>query len=313
MILICSFLLLFIIFLLSFFIFLPIRRVGIVKYVLILEDTTPFGRITMWFRKSQMCKLSKEWFDKTRILDESQIPQIDWVEDKSIMPNGQNAFYCLDQYSDDCRELLCSEYNDLPREKGSWRKSFYTNEYMFTPSYSPSPKYNMVVLDNSLSIVTGDKLDTWIYLPSKKEESDIYALDFDFVPNAVMKETFQIAFCMSSLARRLRFIIEDDNILRFQVVDRGCFVSWKNRQLWDNFSKPINVRLHENTHVRLEVIKDVYALYFDGILQMAVNVVEGGKVGQNWALIFWNGVEKRNILDICIKNFKIFRPRQINQ
>ena len=295
------------------FVYCPIQKNGITKYLLFLEDSTPFGRIISAYRNKELVRLSKEWFKKTSYVKKNQIPHIDWVEDKSIMPNGQNAFYCLDQYSDDCRELLCSEYRDLPREKGSWKKSFYTNEYMFTPSYSPSPKYNMVVSDNSLSIVTGDKLDTWIYLPSKKEESDIYALDFDFVPNAVMKETFQIAFCMSSLARRLRFIIEDDNILRFQVVDRGCFVSWKNRQLWDKFSKPINVRLHENTHVRLEVIKDVYALYFDGILQMAVNVVEGGKVGQNWALIFWNGVEKRNILDICIKNFKIFRPRQINQ
>lgn len=295
----------------SFFIFLPIRRVGIVKYVLILEDTTPFGRITRWYRKRQMSKLSKEWYDKTRILEESQVPQIDWVEDKSIMPNGQNAFYCLDQYSDDCRDLLCSEYNDLPRERGSWRRSFYTNEYMFSPGYAPSPKYNMEVSDNSLSIVTGDKLDTWIYLPSKKEESEIYALDFDFVPNALVKETFQIAFGMSSLARRLRFIIENDNILRFQVVDRGCFVSWKNRQLWDNFSKPVNVCLHETIHVRLEVIKNVYALYFDGILQMAVNVEEGDKVGKNWALIFWNGVEKRDVLDICIRNFKIFHSNQL--
>jgi hypothetical protein len=312
MILICSFLLLFIIFLLSFFIFLPIRRVGIVKYVLILEDTTPFGRITRWFRKRQMSKLSKEWYDKTRILKESQIPQIDWVEDKLIMPNGQNAFYCLDQYSDDCRELLCSEYNDLPREKGSWRKSFYTNKYMFTPSYSPSPKYNMVVSDNSLSIVTGDKLDTWIYLPSKKEESDIYALDFDFVPNAVMKETFQISFCMSSLARRLRFLIENDNILRFQVVDRGCFLGWKNKQLWNQFTKQTNICLHENIHVRLEVIKDVYALYFDGILQMAVRVDGGDKLGRNWALIFWNGIEKRDNLAVEIKNFKLFRPQETN-
>ncbi len=312
MILICSFLLLFIFFLLSFFVFFPIRRVGIVKYVLILEDTTPLGRITRWFRKSQMSKLSKEWYDKTRILEESQIPQIDWVEDKSIMPNGQNAFYCLDQYSDDCRDLLCSEYNDLPRERGSWRRSFYTNEYMFSPCYAPFPKYNMEVSDSSLSIVTGYKLDTWIYLPSKKEESEIYALDFDFVPNAVMKETFQIAFCMSSLARRLRFIIENDNILRFQVVDRGCFLGWKNRQLWDKFSKPTNVCLNENIHVRLEVIKDVYALYFDGILQMAVRVDGGDKLGRNWALIFWNGIEKRDNLAVEIKNFKLFRPQETN-
>lgn len=296
----------------SFFVFFPIRRVGIVKYVLILEDTTPLGRITRWFRKSQMSKLSKEWYDKTRILEESQIPQIDWVEDKSIMPNGQNAFYCLDQYSDDCRDLLCSEYNDLPRERGSWRRSFYTNEYMFSPCYAPFPKYNMEVSDSSLSIVTGYKLDTWIYLPSKKEESEIYALDFDFVPNALMKETFQIAFCMSSLARRLRFIIENDNILRFQVVDRGCFLGWKNRQLWDQFSKPTNVCLHENIHVRLEVIKDVYALYFDGILQMAVRVDGGDKLGRNWALIFWNGIEKRDNLAVEIKNFKLFRPQETN-
>lgn len=296
----------------SFFVFFPIRRVGIVKYVLILEDTTPLGRITRWFRKSQMSKLSKEWYDKTRILEESQIPQIDWVEDKSIMPNGQNAFYCLDQYSDDCRDLLCSEYNDLPRERGSWRRSFYTNEYMFSPCYAPFPKYNMEVSDSSLSIVTGYKLDTWIYLPSKKEESEIYALDFDFVPNALMKETFQIAFCMSSLARRLRFIIENDNILRFQVVDRGCFLGWKNRQLWDQFSKPTNVCLHENIHVRLEVIKDVYALYFDGILHMAVRVDGGDKLGKNWALIFWNGIEKRDNLAVEIKNFKLFRPQETN-
>ena len=160
-----------------------------------------------------------------------------------------------------------------------------------------------------LLITTGAKIDTWIYLVSKQKCPAVYAMEFDYVPHTEMQETLQIDFCCHSLARRFRFNLENNRTLKFDMWDKGCSIYYNNVSGWDQFKQPCSLPLHKITHVRLEVINDIFAIYYDNKLQMAVRVKGYEPCLTDWYIVFWNGVKKKQTMNIELSNLKLLIPQ----
>ena len=120
-----------------------------------------------------------------------------------------------------------------------------------------------------------------------------------------MRETLQIGFCCHSLARRFRFNLIDNRMLTFEVVDKACF-TFHNLRRWNKFKKKCSLPLHRSTHIRLEVIRNIFILYFNGKLEMAVNIKGYEPQETHCYLIFWNGSKYDQGMRIELGNFKIF-------
>ena len=285
----------------------PIIKQGCLSYLYAQYKENPILSrfIIKWIRLKEN-RLSNEWLSRVELVKQEDIPAVHLVEDGQ-RSHGLDSFYCLDQYSDDCRQLLHRSYN-VVRDDKLWFMSKFTNEYYFDPEHSPAPRYEMHRAGDRLSISTGSRIDTWIYLVSKQKCPAVYAMEFDYVPHTEMQETLQIDFCCHSLSRRFRFNLENNRTLKFDITDKGCFVYWSNVKGWNKYKKPCSLSLHKTTHVRLEVINDVFAIYYDSVLQMAVRVKGYEPCPTDWYLVFWNGVEKEQAMNIELSNFRLLVP-----
>lgn len=248
-------------------------------------------------------KLSNAWLSRVELVKQEDIPAVHWIEDRQ-RSHGLDSFYCLDQYSDDIRQLLHRSYN-VVRDDKLWFMSKFTNEYYFDPEHSPAPRYEMHREGDKLSITTDSKIDTWIYLVGKQKCPAVYAMEFEYTPHTEMQETLQIAFCCHSLSRRFRFNLENNRTLKFEVVDKGCFICLKDIKGWNKYMKTCSLPLHKVTHIRLEVINDIFAIYCDNMLQMAVRVKGYKPCLTDWYLLFWNGVEKEQAMNIELSKFRL--------
>ena len=251
-------------------------------------------------------KLSTIWLSRVEQLHKEDIPKIEWTEDAE-RSKGIDSFYCLDQYSDDCRQLLHPSYN-IVRDDRLWFRSKFTNEYYFEPQCSPAPRYEIRKSLDKIAVKTGTRIDTWIYLVSKQKYPPIYAnaIEFDFTPHTEMQETLQIDFCCHSLARRFRYNLENNRTLKFDITDKGCFTYWNDTKKWNKHKKKCSLSLHQTSHVRLEVIRDIFAIYYNNHLEMAVHVKDYVPELTSWYLIFWNGTEVEQHMDIELANFKAY-------
>lgn len=300
---------------LGYFIAIPIYKVGLWNYLGIEKDINPIvGKIVNKYLYHHKRALSKEWFERIERIEEKDLPSIDWVED-SVSSQGINSFYCLDQQSDDVRSLLMKDWN-LPYDKTLWWKAMQTGEYLFAPDKSPSPIYDMEKTDSTVHIKTGTKYDTWIYLVAKQRQPKVYALEFDFITHTKTQETLQICFASSSLASRFRFNLENNETMKFDIVDHATFLYWARTDLWKKYRFPCSIPLHKPVHVRLECINNKFALYYDNKLIMAVEINDYQAIQNYWYLIFWNGTpnekfkgKQDNYMDIELKNFKIYHQR----
>ena len=282
---------------------LPIIKYGWLDTLFYVYKMNPLARciIERWIYYKE-CKLSFQWFVRIEMLAKEEIPIVNWTIDK-LCSHGIDSFFCLDQYSDDVRQLLHSSYN-VVRDDKLWFRAKFTNKYLFEPQCSSCPRYAIRRLGDSLMINTDSKIDTWIYLVSRQKCPIIYALEFDYIPHTEMQETLQIGFCCHSLARRFRFNLIRNKILAFEIVDKACFTHY-NLKSWDKFKKKSSLPLHRVTRIRLEVIEDVFAIYYDDNLEMAVRVKGYEPRVAAWYLIFWNGFEFEHPMNIEIKNFKV--------
>lgn len=301
--------------LVCYFFLIPVYKVGLWSYLGAEKEMNPItakivGRYLYLSTKS----LSKEWYERVTRITEEDMPQIEWEED-SISSQGVNSFYCLDQQSDDVRSLLMPEWN-LPYDKSLWWNARKTNEYLFAPEASPLPIYNIERTDSTVHIKTGTKFDTWVYLVAKEKQPEIYSIEFDFTTHTKVQETLQICFASSSLASRFRFNLENNETMKFDVVDHGNFLYGSQKELWKNHRFSYSIPLHQTVHVKLVCIENQFALYYDHELVMAVEVKDYEAKPNYWYLIFWNGTsheefkgEQDNYMDIEVKNFKIFHQR----
>lgn len=300
--------------LVCYFIVIPIMRVGLWTYLYHEKEINPFtARIVNYYLAKEAQSLSKKWYDRVVRLNEDDIPHLEWEED-TLSSNGINSFYCLDQQSDDVRSLLMKEWN-LPYDKSLWWEARQTGEYLFSPELSPSPIYDMERTDSTLHITTGSQFDTWVYLVSKQKQPERYSLEFDFITHTKIQETLQICCASSSLAQRFRFNLENNETMKFDIVDHATFLYWPLKELWKNHRFPCSIPLHEPVHVRLICVDNKFALYYDNKFIMAVEIKDYEAEPNFWYLIFWNGTpheefkgKQDNYIDIEVKNFKILHP-----
>ena len=288
------------------FVAIPICKKGLVEYVGKEREINPvIRRISNLFLERYNMGISKKWLKRVCRLTEEEVPVIQWKEEAT--QSGLDSFYCLDQQSEDVRDLLLPLRN-LVHDKMNWWRSRFSNKYMFVSNGLPiiQPCYEIKRENRRLCIKTGSQLDTWIYLVSKQKQPTIYALDFDFIPHIEMQETLQLCFASSSLASRFRFNLENNKTLKFDVVDHGNFTWWQNTEEWKSrFMEKCSFPLHEITHIRLLVIENIFAIYHNNQFKMAVRVDDYVPVKNYWYLIFWNGIEIESSLNIEISNFKI--------
>lgn len=300
-----SFYILSILILFTILVGLPIIKNGWVKSLFYMCQINPLiRRITMKYLNIRDTWLSRQWLTRVKTLNNKEIPFINWVTDEK-RSQGINSFYCLDQFSDDVRQLLNPCYN-VVRDRLLWFRSRFTNDYYFEPQLSSYPRYEIKHCNGNIRIDTDEKIDTWIYLVSKQKYPSTYAIEFDFIPHTEMEEMLQIAFCSYSLARRFRFNLIKNRYLAFEIIDKGCFTYCIDEEGWGKFKKKCSLPLHKVTHVRLEVIENIYALYFNNELVMAVKVEKYVPVSTNWYIIFWNGIETGKKMNLEIGNFKSY-------
>lgn len=299
-----------------YFLVIPILSVGWWDYFAVERNINPItGLIIRKVRRIYDKKLSKEWFERIVKIDEAELPSIEWVED-SLTSKSLDSFYCLDQQSDDIRPMLQADWN-LPCNKDAWWNARRNGKYFFTPALSPLPIYEMERTDSTLYIKTGKKLRTHIYLAAKEKQPEIYRLDFDFVTHTQTSETLQICFAANSLANRLRFNLEDNKRLSFQVVDHTVFTSTKRPDLWSSLQTPYSIELHKKIRVSLMCLNSKFALYFDNELMMALEIKDYQAKPDYWFLIFWNGKDSNanqnheldNHMEIEISNLKIYHSK----
>lgn len=278
-------------------------------------ETNPISRkfINVYLKHEYKIS-SKEWYDRVSRISEKDIPCIEWEED-SISSQGIESFYCLDQQSDDVRPLLMKEWN-LQYDKSLWWNARKTGEFLFRPDLAPSPIYDIEKTDSSVHIKTGDKYDTWAYLVAKQKQPTVYSIEFDFITHTRTQETLQICFASNSLASRFRFNLENNETMKFDVVDHAKFLYGGRPDLWHNLRFPYSIPLHTPVHVKLVCINNKFALYFDKKLVMAVEVKDYKAVPNYYYLIFWNGApgvdykgHQDYYMDFEIKNFKILHQK----
>lgn len=282
---------------------IPIKRIGFVKFLYYLQEMNPvvkriINKYLYYCYKNNI----KYWFSKVEIINKDKIPRLDWYLDSSF--KGINSLNYLDQYSDDVRALL-SHNDDMIKEEYRWFRAKFTNEYYFNPEYSPYPRYKIYKKDNYVNIKTDAIADSWIYLTSNQKFPLSYVLDFDLILHSEMEETLQLCFCSQSLAKRFRFILDYNKYIRFEVVDKGFF-----SPEWRKLNKPAFIPLHKKVNIRLEVIYNTFAIYFDDIFQMAVRIKDYKPEKGFWYIIFWNGKTENKSMNIEIMNIKILLEKK---
>lgn len=284
---------------------LPIIKNGWINSLFYMCQMNPLiRRITTKYLNIRDVRLSKQWLARVKTLSNKEIPFINWEFDEK-RSQGINSFYCLDQFSDDVRQLLNPCYN-VVRDRLLWFRSRFTNDYYFEPQLSSYPRYEIKHCNGNIIIDTNEKIDTWIYLVSKQKYPSTYAIEFDLTPHTEMEEMLQIDFCAHSLARRYRFNLIKNRDLTFEIIDKGCFTYCIDEKEWKKLKKECSLPLHKVTRIRLEVIENIYALYFNNELVMAVKVEKYVPVLTNWYIIFWNGIETGKKMNLEIGNFKSY-------
>ena len=302
-------------FIVFFFVLYPVKTKGKKQFIYYLSKVNPKAErfLDFYLRKKEQ-KLSLKWSQNFDAIDPISFPKDFWEED-IFSSRGLDSFYIRDKFSEDVRNLLLS-FKGIPCDKDAILKARLDldRDYFFKPELSPEARYNIKKTSiediNSLEIQTESQLDTWIYLPAKAKQPSIFAIDFDFLTNSGIKETFQIDFLMKSLADRFRFMVKDNKILKFDIWANGYSLGYSEEE-WKKFEKPFSISLGKTTHVRLEVCNDIFQISFNGNPEMTIKAKEYMRNDAYWSLIFWNGTKEHKGINIRIANFKIYHKRKI--
>ena len=228
-----------------------------------------------------------ELAERIEILD-APVPCGDgWREIES----GTGLFYKRDTSAEDCRQLFTPRW-PVNENAFAWWKGMFTGEYFFCPDESPEAAYRHEEKDGALTIDAEPTYNNWVYLPSRRKYPTSYVLEFDYTTWQEMRETLQLCFCFDSLASRLRFVLGYNKTIAFEAVQNGMFLSAYERDvLWNRLTRPCSLRIGEKTRVRLEVLENVFQLFFDGKPALCARVKGLAPHPAHWAIIAWNGFE----------------------
>ena len=207
------------------------------------------------------------------------------------LARGTDLFYKQDRMALDCQQLFTPRW-PVNERSYAWWEGMFTGRYFFRPEESPVASYRFTESDGVFEVDAAAACDNWIYLPSKSACPTSYVLEFDYTVFQPLRETLQLCFDFDSLASRLRFVLGHNRTIAFETVESGMFLSaYERDELWDRLTKPCSLKLGERTHVRLEVLEDVFQLSFGGNVVMTVRVKDHVPRPAHWAIIAWNGFE----------------------
>ena len=217
---------------------------------------------------------------------------------------GTDLFYKQDASAEDCRQLFTPRW-PVNENAFAWWKGMFTGEYFFRPEESPVAAYNFTEHDGALTIDTVPTFNSWVYLPSRRAYPTSYVLEFDYTVWQEMRETLQLCFSFDSLASRLRFVLAHNQTVGFEAVQNGMFLSSYDRDLlWNRLTRPCTLPLGVPTHVRLEVLSDVFQLFFNGQPALCVRLRDHVPHPAHWAIIAWNGFIT-SAMKLRIENLKV--------
>lgn len=217
---------------------------------------------------------------------------------------GTGLFHRLDASAVDCKKLFVPVWPIEP-QRFVWWLGLFAGDYFFRPEESPPAAYATRDDGTALEISTDGTANTWVYLPSKETYPTTYALEFDYTVHQPLKETLQLCFCFDSLAERLRFVLNDNASLGFEVVKSGMFPSVRDKALWASCRRPCAIPLGRPVRVRLEVDGDAFRLGFDGTQAMAARFNGFVPHPSRWAIIAWNGFGT-GAMKVKIGNLKVY-------
>ena len=240
--------------------------------------------------------------ERIELLDEPVDAGGGWRE----LERGTDLVYKFDTSAEDCRQLFTPRW-PVNERAFAWWEGMFTGKYFFRPEESPVAAYRFEERDGALAIDAEPKFNNWVYLPSKRTYPTSYALEFDYTVHQEMRETLQLCFGFDSLASRLRFVLGYNRTLAFEAVESGMFLSaYEREKLWDRLTKPCSLKLGERTRVRLEVLEDVFQLFFDGRLAMSARLNGHVPHRAHWAIIAWNGFSPEPIgMRLTIENLRV--------
>lgn len=239
---------------------------------------------------------------RIELLDEPVSIGGEWRE----LARGTDLFYRQDRSALDCQQLFTPRW-PVNEKSYAWWEGMFTGKYFFRPEESPVASYRFAESEDAFEVDAEAASDNWIYLPSKSVCPISYALEFDYTVFQAMRETLQLCFSFDSLASRLRFVLGYNRTLSFEVVESGMFLSaYEREKLWDRLTKPCSLKLGEKTHVRLEVLENVFQLSFGGEVVMTVRFKGFVPHPAHWAIIAWNGFSPEPIgMRLKIENLKV--------
>lgn len=295
------------------FIIWPIHKIGLGAYIVRLDDMVPFAhRFIESYSTRQEKALSTKWLERVSLVEEKDLPKVQWEEDTATS-KGLNSLYVLDEFASDIRPILVAPWSEQTmRCKEQLLTSHFTDEYPWNPEGESRPSFDYHLTDTLATFHTTQKLDTWIYLPSRKKQPARYMVEFNFIPHSVMEETLQIGYATTSLANRFRYKLENNNTLLFDIIDHGYLSFTKVNDGWEKFQKSYSLPMHKTSKVRLIVYDDLSALYLNDKIAMAVRVKDYQPEPAYWYLLFWNGLVEERKSEMCLglSNLVIYHPKK---
>ena len=222
------------------------------------------------------------------------------------LERGTDLFYKQDTAAEDCRQLFTPRW-PVNENAFAWWEGMFTGQYFFRPEESPVAAYRFADDGHALTIDAEPKDNNWVYLPSKNVCPTSYVLEFDYTVWQEMRETLQLCFSFDSLASRLRFVLGYNKTIAFEAVQNGMFLSaYEREKLWNRLTRPCSLKLGEKTRVRLEVLEDVFQLFFDGHLAMSARLNGHVPHPAHWAIIAWNGFSPEPVgMRLKIENLRV--------
>lgn len=128
----------------------------------------------------------------------------------------------------------------------------------------------------------------WVLLQSRTLAPETFSISFDLVLRSVFTE-FQFDFRIRHLARRCRFILLENRMLNFEIVDHGFFI----RALR---SVPLNLKLGCRHQVEVAICGNHFECRTDGktaiCVEAAVPWISGGPAAFAF-ILFERGTDKR--------------------
>ena len=240
--------------------------------------------------------------ERIELLDEPVAAGDGWRE----LEHGTDLVYKFDTSAEDCRQLFTPRW-PVNEKSFAWWEGMFTGKYFFRPEESPVAAYRFEERGGTLAIDAEPKFNNWVYLPSKRTYPTSYVLEFDYTVHQEMRETLQLCFGFDSLASRLRFVLGYNRTIAFEAVESGMFLSaYEREKLWDRLTKPCSLKLGERTHVRLEVMENVFQLSLGGKTVMTARVAGYVPHPARWAIIAWNGFSPEPVgMRMEIENLKV--------